>query len=218
MKPDNKNKALTKLLETSRILYLFAVAGLFLFNPVIFSVYPPFYQGTHSTVLAWITFFVLLLMHIFCFVDKKIKDRSVWSFMYFLYHICLVVWFLLAMGFAYNWSAKQWDINKQKHQINSFITLSFLLCKIIGSIVKLKKVVVSSLWKRTSSKVKMIKSKNIKKKIVLLSLEMFQYVVIFSLGPCLNNEEPNLLLRDEFCIFWKGLSLGSDMPEEFGLQ
>ncbi len=75
---------------------------------VIFSTYPPFFQGLAHTLLAWITFLVVLLMHIFCFVDKTIFDRSLWGIAYTLYHILLIVWFLLAMGFGYNWMAKQW--------------------------------------------------------------------------------------------------------------
>ena len=90
----------------------------------IFSIYPPFYQGAHSAVLAWISFIILLLMHIFCFVNKKIKERSLWSIMYFLFQILLVVWFLLALGFAYNWSSKQW-INK--NQLHTFYFHSLLV-------------------------------------------------------------------------------------------
>jgi energy-coupling factor transporter transmembrane protein EcfT len=57
--------------------------------------------------MAWLTFIIVILMHIFCFLDKKIKERTLWSFTYFLYHLFLVIWLLLAMGYAYNWSSKQ---------------------------------------------------------------------------------------------------------------
>lgn len=73
----------------------------------MFSVYPPFYYGPHSAILSWITLIICLLLHIFCIVDKSCKSRSVWSYFYWAYHLCIAIWILLALIVGFTWANKQ---------------------------------------------------------------------------------------------------------------
>ena len=36
-------------------------------------------------------------MHVFCIVEKECKERSLWSSMYFLYHLSIAVWVILVL-------------------------------------------------------------------------------------------------------------------------
>lgn len=73
----------------------------------MFSIYPPFYYGPHCAILSWITLVIILLMHIFCIVEKDCKERSLWSFMYFLYHLSIAFWVILVLIVGYAWSTTQ---------------------------------------------------------------------------------------------------------------
>ena len=54
---------------------------------VMFSVFPPFYYGTFSTVMAFVTLVVVVIMHILAMAnDIRPKGRSLWSIFYFIYH------------------------------------------------------------------------------------------------------------------------------------
>lgn len=63
----------------------------------MFSIYPPFYYGPHCAILTCITLPIIFLMHIFCIVHKECKQRSLWSFIYFLYHLSIALWVILVL-------------------------------------------------------------------------------------------------------------------------
>jgi hypothetical protein len=46
-------------------------------------------------------------MHIFCIVEKSCKERSLWSYLYFAYHLSIVVWIIIALIVGYAWSTNQ---------------------------------------------------------------------------------------------------------------
>ena len=71
------------------------------------SIYPPFYYGPHSAIFSWITLIIVVLLHVFCIVEKSCKERSVWSIMYFMYHLSIAVWVLLVLIVGYTWSNQQ---------------------------------------------------------------------------------------------------------------
>jgi cytochrome b561 len=78
----------------------------------MFSIYPPFYYGPHSAILSWITLVIAILLHVFCVVDKSCKERSMWAYMYFAYHLSISIWIILALIIGYTWSNQQpaaWD-------------------------------------------------------------------------------------------------------------
>ena len=79
-----------------------------LFLPLaFFSIYPPFYQGAHSAVLSWFTLIVVIILHIFCVVEKSCKERSLWSYIYFIFHLMILIWILIALIVGYSWSNGQ---------------------------------------------------------------------------------------------------------------
>jgi len=57
--------------------------------------------------MAWITFVFLVCMHIFCFFEPTIAERTLWSYFYTLYHLSLTIWFILIMAFGYTWMSQQ---------------------------------------------------------------------------------------------------------------
>lgn len=73
----------------------------------MFSIFPPFYYGTHSAVLSWFTLIVVVLMHIFCVLDKWFKERSVWSYLYMVFHLMIVIWIIIALIAGFVWSNAQ---------------------------------------------------------------------------------------------------------------
>jgi hypothetical protein len=78
----------------------------------IVSIYPPFYYGPHSAILSWITLLIIILLHIFCIVEKECRERSVWAVLYMLYHLSIAVWITLVLIVGYAWSNQQaalWD-------------------------------------------------------------------------------------------------------------
>lgn len=95
-----------RLLETSRVLYWFGVA-------TMFSIYPPFYFGTHNAVLAWATFILVLLMHIGCMVHVGCEERSLWAHSYFYYHCMIAGWICTSLIFGYVWSNDQTAISDE---------------------------------------------------------------------------------------------------------
>ena len=73
----------------------------------MFSIYPPFYYGPHCGILSWITLIIAILLHVFCIVEKSCKERSLWAYMYFAYHLCIALWIILALIIGYAWSSSQ---------------------------------------------------------------------------------------------------------------
>jgi hypothetical protein len=73
----------------------------------MFSIYPPFYYGPHCAILAWITLVIGIFLHIFCIVEKTCKERSLWAYMYFAYHLAVAFWIILALIVGYAWSNQQ---------------------------------------------------------------------------------------------------------------
>ncbi len=98
-------------METSQVLYWFGIASLLFIILGLFSIYPPFYYGAFNAIIAYFTLVVVLLMHIFCIVDKKIGERSVWSIFYFFYHFLCMVWIVVGLILAYIWSNLAYNLN-----------------------------------------------------------------------------------------------------------
>ena len=73
-------------------------------NLAMFSVFPPFYYGTHNAVIGWFTLLLLFLMHVFAMVTRCDRERSVWSYFYYFYHFFCGVWIVVSLCFAYAWS------------------------------------------------------------------------------------------------------------------
>lgn len=73
----------------------------------MFSIYPPFYYGPHCALLSWFTLVIAILMHIFCIVEKSCKERSLWAYMYFLYHLFVSIWIILALIVGFAWANQQ---------------------------------------------------------------------------------------------------------------
>lgn len=94
-----------KLMETSQVLYWFGVASNSLSIFIgMFSIYPPFYYGAFNAIIGYITFVVVVLMHVFCLTDKTVSERSLWSIAYFVYHLLVMVWLVVGLILAYIWS------------------------------------------------------------------------------------------------------------------
>jgi hypothetical protein len=71
------------------------------------SIYPPFYYGPHCGIMSWITLIIVVLLHIFCVAEKDCAGRTLWSYMYFIYHLAIVVWVILVLIVGYAWSTGQ---------------------------------------------------------------------------------------------------------------
>jgi hypothetical protein len=72
-----------------------------------FSVFPPFYSGIHSAVLGWFTLVLVVLAHIFCFVRRWDKERSLWAYWYYFYHASIFAWIVVALIMGYYYSEQQ---------------------------------------------------------------------------------------------------------------
>jgi hypothetical protein len=70
----------------------------------MFSIYPPFYYGAFNAVIAFVTLVVVFAMHLFCLFENKLADRSIFSLLYFLYHLLITVWIVVGLIMAYIWS------------------------------------------------------------------------------------------------------------------
>jgi hypothetical protein len=73
----------------------------------MFSVFPPFYYGVHNAVLGWVTLLFVLLMHIFALVQRCDRQRSVWSYFYYFYHLSTVAWIATSLIVGYVWAEQQ---------------------------------------------------------------------------------------------------------------
>lgn len=54
--------------------------------------------------MAWLTLVLVVAMHVFCLIDKRASDRSIWSLLNVAYHFMVTLWILLALIFAFSWS------------------------------------------------------------------------------------------------------------------
>ena len=61
--------------------------------------------------MSYFTLIFLAGMHIACATPRKIKNRSVWSLMNFMYHLCLVSWMIVGFILACIWSDDVYDIH-----------------------------------------------------------------------------------------------------------
>jgi hypothetical protein len=91
-------------METSQVLYWFGVASKMLYIKGLFSIYPPFYYGAFNTIIGYITLVVVVLMHIYCLLDVKVRDRSLWAITYFFYHLLIMIWILVGLILGYIWN------------------------------------------------------------------------------------------------------------------
>jgi hypothetical protein len=98
-------------METSQVLYWFGVASKYIITIGLFSIYPPFYYGVFNTIIGYITLLIVILLHIFCLVEKKAGDRSLWSITYFLYHLLIMIWIVVGLVLAYIWSDSAYIIS-----------------------------------------------------------------------------------------------------------
>lgn len=76
-------------------------------NSAMFSVFPPFYFGLHSVILGWITLLIVFLMHIFAVVHRCDRERSVWSYFYYFYHLATALWIVTSLVVGYVWADEQ---------------------------------------------------------------------------------------------------------------
>lgn len=49
----------------------------------------------------------MILLHVFCVVDKSCRERSAWAILYFLYHLAIAIWIILVLIVGYTWSNQQ---------------------------------------------------------------------------------------------------------------
>jgi hypothetical protein len=70
----------------------------------MFSIFPPFYYGAFNAVISYITVIIVLLMHMFCFMDTRVKGVSLWALFYFLYYFLIFIWIIVGLILAYIWS------------------------------------------------------------------------------------------------------------------
>lgn len=73
----------------------------------MFSVFPPFYYGLHNAILGWVTLLMVLLMHVFALVQRCDRERSVWSYFYYFYHLSVALWIIASLLFGYVWADQQ---------------------------------------------------------------------------------------------------------------
>ena len=73
----------------------------------MFSVLPPFYYGLHNAILGWLTLLMVFFMHLFALISKCDKERSVWSYFYYFYHLSVAIWIIFSLVFGYAWSNQQ---------------------------------------------------------------------------------------------------------------
>lgn len=49
----------------------------------------------------------MILLHVFCIIDKECSGRSLWAYLYFAYHLSIAVWIILVLIVGYTWSNQQ---------------------------------------------------------------------------------------------------------------
>jgi hypothetical protein len=91
-------------METSQVLYWFGVASKIFNIKGLFSIYPPFYYGVFNVIIGYITLVIVVLMHIYCLLDGKVRDRSLWAITYFFYHFLIMIWILVGLILAFIWN------------------------------------------------------------------------------------------------------------------
>lgn len=50
---------------------------------------------------------MVLLMHVFALVHRCDRERSVWSYFYYFYHLSVAFWIIASLLFGYVWADQQ---------------------------------------------------------------------------------------------------------------
>lgn len=68
--------------------------------------FPPFYYGAFNAIMAYLTLVLMIVHHVCCFSESRVKGRSWWAITYFLYYLLITIWIIVGLILAYIWTTK----------------------------------------------------------------------------------------------------------------